>query len=232
MRRSNDSQTCWIKTYERKGVFWVHDGNPKRPHALLTSGNHSDGFFWSGPVVDDDVAREAAVEEIIDFLEEQGVGIFDFDRVIGPATGATRLAEEMAFQVTERRWTKDKDAEPCRWSSPKKLGDGSSKTIVLAEGDVRPGERVLLIEDVITTGGSVEANAEIIIAAGATVLPVLVALVNRSGLEKIAERRILALIDRPMPMWAPEDCLLCKAGSEAIRPKKPVENWDRLTAQY
>ena len=38
-----------------------------------------------------------------------------------------------------------------------------------------------------------------------------------------------AVIDKAMPMWVPEECPLCQAGSEAIRPKG---NWDRLTADY
>jgi hypothetical protein len=54
--------------------------------------------------------------------------------------------------------------------------------------------------------------------------------VNRSGLTEVNGMKIVALIDHPMPMWAPEECPLCPQGSEAIRAKG--ENWARLTAAY
>ena len=92
-----------------------------------------------------------------------------------------------------------------------------------------PNKRVLLCEDVLTIGGSVELTAEATMAAGARVLQYLLVLVNRSGLAEVGGKKIVALINRPMPMWMPEECPLCKAGSEAIRPK---DNWTRLNAAY
>ena len=61
--------------------------------------------------------------------------------------------------------------------------------------------------------------------------PFVAVLVNRSGLTEVGGKKIVALIDRPMPMWTPDECPLCKAGSEAIR-AKGSENWARLKATY
>ena len=88
-----------------------------------------------------------------------------------------------------------------------------------------------MVEDVLTTGGSVDLTAEAVTNAGGVVLPFVIILVNRSGLTEVNGKKIVALIDRPMPMWTPDECPLCKQGSEALRPKG-TENWDRLNAEY
>ena len=97
------------------------------------------------------------------------------------------------------------------------------------ELDLLPNQSILLCEDVLTTGGSVDLAATAVTNAGGIVLPFILVLVNRSGLTEANGKKIVALIDRPMPMWTPEECPLCKQGSEAIRPK---DNWMRLNAAY
>ena len=61
MTRDTDG---WIGQYKQKGALWIHDGNMRRPHALLTSGKHSSGFFNSRLVIPDEVLlRDAAAED-------------------------------------------------------------------------------------------------------------------------------------------------------------------------
>jgi len=96
---------------------------------------------------------------------------------------------------------------------------------------LRPGESILLVEDVLTTGNSLELAAAAVTLQQGIVGPLVGVLVNRSGLEQLNDRKIIALIDHPMPMWKPEDCPLCKQGSDAIRPKG-TENWARLNVDY
>ena len=90
---------------------------------------------------------------------------------------------------------------------------------------------MVLCEDVLTTGGSVDLASTAVTNAGGTTLPFILVLVNRSGLKEVSGKKIIALIDRPMPTWAPDECPLCKEGSEAIRPKGPPE-WARLNDSY
>ncbi|MBX4210806.1 hypothetical protein KW783_02420 [Candidatus Parcubacteria bacterium] len=89
-----------------------------------------------------------------------------------------------------------------------------------------------MVEDVLTTGGSVELVSKSILAARATVRSYVGVLVNRSGLKDVDGKKIIALITKEMPMWDLADCPLCKQGSEAIRPRQPAENWARLNAPY
>ncbi len=103
--------------------------------------------------------------------------------------------------------------------------------MVFDEVDLRrlPKKRILLCEDVLTTGSSVGYTETAIFDAGGTTLPFILVLVNRSGLKEVNGKKVVTLIDHPMPMWMPDECPLCKQSSEAIRPK---EEWVRLNAIY
>lgn len=217
----------WISEYQRKGALWIHDGNPKRPHALLTSGKHSNGFFNSRLVIPDEVLLRDAASDLLELFAQQGGDISKVQGVVGPQTGATKLAELISNQITA--YTRGE----CFCASPAKIGDESEKWMVFSakELGLLPGQSLLLCDDVLTTSGSVGLTATVSTNAGGIVLPFILVLVNRSGLKEAHGKKIIALIDHPMPMWTPEECPLCKDGSEAIRPKGPPE-WARLNAVY
>ncbi|PIQ91668.1 MAG: hypothetical protein COV70_02340 [Parcubacteria group bacterium CG11_big_fil_rev_8_21_14_0_20_39_22] len=222
MFRTSDE---WIIEYQQNNALWIHDGNPKRPHALLTSGKHSNGFFNSRLVISDEVLLYDAASDLIELFDIQGGDIDEAQGVVGPQTGATKLAEFVSNQIMS--FTRD----DCFFASPAKILNDGKKSLVFhnyGKSLVR-GSYVLLCEDVITTGGSVDLTIEAVDSVGGASMPFILTLVNRSGLTEISGREIISLIDRPMPIWTPEECPLCKQGSEAIRPK---DNWDRLNARY
>lgn len=222
------NQVWWISAYQKKDALWIHDDNPARPHVVLTGDDHSDGFFNSRLVIPDDELMKFAAEDLVDLYLGHGGDLELVDRVVGPQTGATKLAEFIAAEIAKRR------GRPCRFASPEKKGEGDEKRMVFSDPTERvfPGEVVLLCEDVITTGGSVERTAQACDDAQGTVLPFVLVLVNRSGLANEGDKDILALIDRPMPKWQPKDCPLCQKGSEALRPPKDPVNWAALNADY
>jgi orotate phosphoribosyltransferase len=82
---------------------------------------------------------------------------------------------------------------------------------------VRPGERVLVIEDVITTGGSTQETIDVLRAAGAEVVAAA-SIIDRSGgrAEVGVPRVSLAALD--VPAVSPADCAGCQRGEEAIKP--------------
>lgn len=203
----------------------MHDGNILRPHALLASGKHSDGFFNSRLVILDEVLLEDAALDLLDNFVQQDGDVSVVQGVVGPQTGATKLAEFMSQHIAIFSGRK------CFSASPAKHEADGVKSMVFTQEErgTLYGNVVLLCEDVLTTGGSVELAAAAAIAAGATVLPYILVLVNRSGLTEVDGKKIIALIDRPMPMWMPGACPLCAAGSESLRPK---DNWARLNATY
>jgi orotate phosphoribosyltransferase len=219
------TQSGWISQYKQKNALWIHDGKPARPHALLTSGKHSGGFFNSRLVIPDEELLHEAASDLVQLFMQCGGDITTIDGVVGPQTGATKLAELMSEKVgliTGR---------PCFWTSPAKSEQEGMKSMVFSDEDltILPNKKVLLCEDVLTTGGSIALAATAAINAGCTVLPFILVLVNRSGLRETEGKEIVGLIDRSMPMWAPEECPLCAGGSEPIRPK---DNWTVLNAVY
>lgn len=218
------TQEYWVREYEQKGALWIHDGNPKRPHALLTSGKHSNGFFNSRLVISDENLLHDAASYLLHFFTEQSGKVSEVRVVVGPQTGATKLAEFLSIEVMAST------GNGCFWASPAKHESEGKKSMIFSEDELvyLPDQTVLLCEDVLTTGGSVDLTVTAVTNAGGIVLPFILVLVNRSGLTEVAGKKIIALIDHPMPMWTPDECPLCKEGSEAIRPKG--ENWARLCA--
>lgn len=222
------SEEDWVKIYKGLGAIWMHGGNPKQPHALLTSGSHSDGFFDSGLVTGYPRYLDVAARNIVGLIMNHFQGCVPSSyhpqfvhRVVGPAMGAITLAHDIA------RCLNFTHSNRCRCSFTEKDGD----TMVFKRNLVQVGEQVIVCEDVITSGGTVQKVIDAVEMAGGRVLPYVAALVNRSDLTHIGDRKIIALINRPMPIWSGVGCPLCVAGSEAIRPKVD-ENWERLNAIY
>ena len=149
-------------------------------------------------------------------------------RVVGPAMGAITLAHDLALRIDHLTYN------DCTSAFVEKIKDPvtGQKKMVFNRTNIKVGETILLCEDVLTTGGSVEMAENTVVSAGGTVMPYVLVLVNRSGLTEVNGKKIIALINSPMLTWDAEDCPLCKLGSEAILPKTPAENWVRLNARY
>ncbi len=216
----------WTARYKEYGALWTHDGNEKRPHALLTSGNHSNAFINSEQVLEDPLFLDDACGDLLTLLIEQGLDIETVDRVVGPAMGAITMAHDMARHIGRSR------SRPClRAYSEKETHDGVVTHMAFKRTEIAPGERVLVVEDVFNTGGSVERTAQAVIKAGGSVVPFSAILLNRSNHTEFDGRKIVSLIQYPMAIWAPDACPLCAQGSEVLLPKQK-ENWERLNASY
>jgi orotate phosphoribosyltransferase len=204
--------TDWLKLFTDNGAVWIHDGKPSRPHALLTSGLHSDGFVNCTFVTQrPDLLRRilTAPDGLSGQLPKEKV-----DWVVGSAFGAITLAHAVAEQLGARA------------AFTEKSDDGMK----LARFEIEPGAKVLVVEDTISTGGSTLKTIEGLQRAGVTpqqLLPYIVCLVNRSGADKLGERQLRALLAPQIHTWQAGECPLCKAGSQAVRPKA---HWKELTA--
>ncbi len=225
MKTEKRDGAYWETQYRYRKALWISDENPLRPHVFLTTGNHSSGFFNSGLITPDESLLRLAASDLVDQLSANDVDLID--RVVGPKTGATRLAEFIADEVTKRR------GRPCLFASPRKEGGGADRTMIFDENDpaVMDGEKILLCDDVVSTGDSVQRTARVCLEAGGHTTGCVLALVNRSGRQGVDGKRIIALIDHPMPIWDAGNCPLCKAGSKAI-PAKDSANWELLNAAY
>lgn len=208
----------WMFSFSEMGALWVHDGNPRRPHALLTHGDHSSGFFNGSNVMGHPtVLRKACYQIVTENLLNLLVKGSYPDIVAGAANGSVT----MASMIAELYDTRMIFTEPV-------MVDGK-KEMQLNRFSVESGGRILMVDDTITTGDTVLESIAIFEALGAKVYPFVVVLVNRSGMKDLNGREIIALVDHPMPKWEANECPLCEQGSVAIRPKG---NWDKLNAEY
>jgi orotate phosphoribosyltransferase len=175
--------------------------------------------------MEDTLVMDEACFDLAMLLQQYGLDFKVVDRVVGPAMGAITVAHEISRHIGFSR------ARACLRAYTEKETGGEGKLMVFKKTAIHSGERILPVEDVLTTGGSVNLTTTAVTLAGGIVLPFVAVLVNRSGLKEVSGKQIVALIDQPMPIWTPQECPLCKEGSEAIRPKG-TENWARLNASY
>jgi len=160
-------------------------------HFLLTSGLHSGQFFQCAQLMQYPEPTALLCSELASHWDADKV-----DAVVGPATGGILLAYELARLLEARALY----AEPVE-----------GKVMELKRGfKIRPGERALVVDDVITTGGSVKKVIDVVRERGAEVLGVG-ALVDRSGGVSFGVR-LTALVSVEVPNFSAEECPLCKKG--------------------
>jgi len=204
------NQTEWIKKFEEQDCYWFHSGNPKKPHAELTSGKHSNGFFNSSKIIENPVICEQVCQALIDELDLEA----PFPgKVFGVALGAIELSYEFGRQLScLRGYTEPSIIDGIKFMMPKRFS--------IIEGDI-----FLPIEDVLTTGESIRNMIYTIEGMGGVITDKIAVILNRSGRSKFAGKKIVALINQFMEIWSPSDCPLCNQGSIALRPKA---NWKAL----
>ncbi len=181
-------------------------------HFKLSSGNHSQFYLQSAKVLEDPKTAKLLAEALAEQIKKSGLEI---DTVCAPALGgliagfALATALDVRFIFAER----------------------VNGAMNIRRGfEVTKGERVLMCEDIITTGGSAMEAAAVVKELGGEIVGVA-ALANRgfckrehSEIETKSNCKLpqdipfFALADFTFEMYAPEECPLCKDGSEAIKP--------------
>jgi orotate phosphoribosyltransferase len=168
-------------------------------HFLLSSGLHSDRYLQCALVLQQPQKAERLGNDLAKRLLTQGDPP---DFVIAPAIGGILVAHEVARALGVRGLFAERR-------------DG---TLTLRRGfQIQPGERCYVVEDVVTTGGSTKETIDVVLRAGGTVVAAG-SLIDRTGgqVDLGVPRVALAVLD--IPTYAPEECPLCKTGSQAIKP--------------
>lgn len=216
-------QNEWIKEYQARRALYIHDGNPKHRHPVLTSGKHSNGFFNNRLVIAEEHILRMAASDLLELFHQRGGNIWTVDGVVGPQTGATKLAKYLSEEIMS--FTR----KDCFSASPAKKESNGTKAMAFSRDElsILPGQMILPCEDALSTGGSVDRMVTAVTNAGGVTVPFILVLVNRSGLSEVDGKKIVSLIDQAMPMWMPDECPLCKQGSRAVEAAK--DNWDLLT---
>lgn len=167
-------------------------------HFRLTSGRHSNQYMQCAQVLQYPHFTEQLARHLADKFQDDNVEL-----VVGPAMGGIIVAYEVARQL----------------KIPGFFCERQDGKMALRRGfQIKPGQRILVVEDVVTTGGSVQEVIEVVKSAGGEVMGVGV-LVDRSGGAVDFGVKKEAVLTMDIESWEAEVCPLCKAGQgEAVKP--------------
>ncbi len=207
------TKTDWGQQLKEMGILWQHDGDMSKPHALWTSGRHADTFNNGSKLVEDPRMLAEIASGMIEGLKPL-MGESMPDWVVGPAMGAVTLGHEVARQLGTK------------FAFTEAVMESGVKMQVLKRFDMKAGDTVLVVEDALSTGGSMVKTIQVLEEVGVVVLPYVATVVNWSQSDLLGERKVVSLFADSPSFWVADECPLCKEGSEPLRPKA---NWDKFT---
>ncbi|WP_457752802.1 orotate phosphoribosyltransferase [Thermococcus sp.] len=147
-------------------------------HFILTSGKESNYYIDIKKLTTNPKALKLIAKLMKSEAEKRRI---EFDKVAGPELGAIPIATALALE-TEK---------PLLIVRKKKKEHGTGRQI---EGEVKAGDKVLLVEDVTTTGGSVLRAAKILEKEGAKVVEIMVVVDREEGAKENIEKEGYTLI--------------------------------------
>lgn len=168
-------------------------------HFRLTSGLHSPEYLQCALVLQHPSHAERLGSQLAGVLRQYGVP----SAVIAPALGGLIIGHEVARAFGVRFLFTERDAEG---------------RMTLRRGfSIEPAEKVVVVEDVITTGGSTREVVDIVKCAGG--VPVAAgSIIDRSGGAADVGAPRAALVTLQVTAWKPEECPLCRDGQPVVKP--------------
>ncbi len=181
-------------------------------HFLLSSGNHSQFYLQSAKVLEDPKVAHLLATALGKMIERSGLEI---DTICSPALGGVLAGYELA-RVLDKRFI---------------FAERVNGVMTIRRGfEVREGEKILMCEDIITTGGSALEAASVAQSMGATIVG-YAALANRGFCKRMGSELLgkptcklpnnvpfFALADFEFDIYEPSSCPLCQTGSVAHKP--------------
>ncbi len=165
-------------------------------HFLLSSGMHSDGYIQCARILQYPSYATQVIKLIADKVRH-----LEIDLVVGPALGGIIVAYELGRQLNKKAM----------------FAERKEGIMQLRRGFViKPGEKVLITEDVITTGKSTMEVKELVEKRGAEVIGVA-CIVDRRSKEYSLPLPLYSALLMNIKTYSPEECPLCRRGA-------PLEN--------
>jgi orotate phosphoribosyltransferase len=166
-------------------------------HFKLSSGRHSPGYLQCARVLMHPRDAEALGAALASTVREFGPTL-----VLSPALGGIVIGQEVARAL----------------GVPAIFAERADGVLTLRRGfTIEPSDRVLVVEDVVTTGGSTRETMEVARAAAASVVAAC-SIVDRSGGNPGLDAPYRALLPMDVPTYGPEACPLCAQGVELVKP--------------
>jgi orotate phosphoribosyltransferase len=166
-------------------------------HFRLTSGLHSPGYMQCALVLQHPAQAEACGAEIADRVRALGAQV-----VLSPALGGIVIGQEVGRALGVRAIFAERQ-------------DGN---LMLRRGfSLAQDERVLVVEDVVTTGKSTRETIDVARDAGAVVVGAA-SIIDRSGGQQNLDVPYHSLATVALPTYQPDACPMCAAGQPVVKP--------------
>lgn len=172
-------------------------GALRRGHFLLSSGLHSPAYVQCALLLEDPRRARAVGSQLAEELAPERP-----ESILAPALGGVIIGHEVAAAL----------------GIPFRFSEREGERMTLRRGfAIAPGERVAVVEDVVTTGKSTLETAALAAAAGARVVAIG-SIIDRSGGRHGFDVPYRGLLTLALPTYPPEACPLCAGGSVAVKP--------------
>jgi orotate phosphoribosyltransferase len=166
-------------------------------HFRLSSGLHSPGYLQCALVLQHPARAEALGAAVAEATRAWGASV-----VLSPAMGGIVIGQEVGRALGVRAI----------------FAERTDGTLALRRGfSLSSGDRVLVVEDVLTTGKSTRETIDVAVAAGATVVGAA-AIMDRSGGHHGLDVPFAGLCPMALPTYPPESCPLCASGLPVTKP--------------
>lgn len=155
-------------------------------HFILSSGKHSDKYVQCAKLIQNPKYCEEVAKIIVEKLKQAGIKV---DLCVGPAMGGIIIAYEVARALgVDAIFTERENNE-----------------MTLRRGfEIKEGQKVIIVEDVITTGKSSFETVDVIKAHGGDVVA-LTSIVNRSHVDEINGLPLISAVKIEVNAWDPDD---------------------------
>ncbi len=171
-------------------------GGILKGHFLLTSGNHSDIYFEKFRLIEDPQILVQLCSVIADKFRN-----YDIDYIVGPTTGGAIIAYEVARQMSKKFLIAEKRDD---------------KRVFARGVSPKSGDRCLVVDDVLTTGGSFMDTVDCVKESGGVVVGGSVLIDRSNGFS--TDFDFYPLYKTVANIYSPNNCPLCKEGVPLVRP--------------
>lgn len=166
-------------------------------HFLLTSGRHSDKYMQCAKIFQNAKYSEPLCAELVNQYKDDNVEL-----VIGPAIGAIQMSYEVGKQLGVKNIFAERE----------------NGVMTLRRGfTIEKGQRVLIVEDVVTTGGSVREVMDLVKECGGEIVGVG-SIVDRTGGKIDFGVPYRSAFSMDITSYEPEECPICKTGLPLVKP--------------
>ena len=170
-------------------------------HFQLTSGKHSEWYFEKIRLIEKPAVLDEIVGLLVERIRNEGK---EFDTVVSPAYGAIAIGFLAALKLGKRfafsQRVEEKMAFRAGWSG------------------LKSGTRAIIVEDILTTGGSIQEVVDSLKLKGIGIAGVYVLVDRTAGAVAIEGQPVGSLLALEVEAYAAEECPFCKAGAPLTKP--------------